>query len=101
LALTLPLYFAGVLGAGDAKLMAALGWVVGLEALLWIQLVSLLFIGLFALLGLACQGQLLAQIKGWYWEGFTLKGQGGVIQTNSLPFGGAIFLAAVAQQLYL
>jgi len=100
LVLMMPFYFAGVLGAGDAKLLAALGLVLGTEALVWIQLLSLLFAGLFAMLVLASQGQLLAQFKGWYWSGFSLKGQSGVMQTDSLPFGGAVFLAALAQQFY-
>jgi len=100
LLLTLPFYFAGVLGAGDAKLLAACGLVLGMAGLLLLQLLSLLFIGFFALLWFICRGQLMAQLKVWYCCGFSLKGQSGVMQADSLPFGGAIFLAALAQQLY-
>lgn len=100
LLLTLPFYFAGVLGAGDAKLLAACGLVLGIGGLLLIQLLSLIFIGFFALLWFICRGQLMAQLKIWYCCGFSLKGQSGVMQAGSLPFGGAIFLAALAQQLY-
>ncbi len=104
LALTLPFYLAGSLGAGDAKLLAACGWVLGPVGLIEVQLFSLLFMGFFALLWFICRGQLLAQLKVWYWCGFSLKSQSGAagqIQADSLPFGGAIFLAALAQQFYL
>jgi len=100
LLLTVPFYLMGVLGAGDAKLLAACGLVLGIDGILLIQLLSLIFIGFFALLWFICRGQLMAQLKVWYCCGFSLKGQPGVMQVDSLPFGGAIFLAALAQQLY-
>ena len=42
----------------------------------------------------------MVQLKVWYCCGFNLKGKSVVMHADSLPFGGAIFLAALAQQLY-
>ncbi|GAA4499523.1 prepilin peptidase [Pseudaeromonas paramecii] len=98
LALSLPCYAMGLLGAGDAKLLAACGAVLGWPGFIWLQLASWLFIGVLSLLWLLSHG--LLQRLCWHW-----RHPAGVVaefkaQTVRLPFGGALFLAALAQQFY-
>jgi len=102
LAMSLPFYMLGVLGAGDAKLLAVCGWVLGPIAFVWVQLFSLVCIGLFACLQLIYQGQFLGQLRWWYVCGFTHyeRDSTGALKSQRLPMGGAIFLAVLSQQLY-
>lgn len=60
--LTIP-YLSGGIGAGDVKLMGAVGSVLGAKAVFGILMLSFLFGGAFALLLLASQGLLTGACK--------------------------------------
>lgn len=98
LALSLPCYALGLLGAGDAKLLAACGAVLGWPGFIWLQLASWLFIGALSLLWLLSQGRLSRWVGSWRHPAAAVAES--KAEPVRLPFGGALFLAALAQQFY-
>ena len=72
LAVFLPFMVLGGMGAGDVKLMAALGALLGPANVLGLALVAALAGGLLALLRVAWEGRLRATVRGiaellWFW----------------------------------
>ncbi|WP_409422129.1 prepilin peptidase [Pseudaeromonas sp. ZJS20] len=98
LALNLPCYAFGLMGAGDAKLLAACGAVLGWSGFIWLQLASWLFLGVLSLLWLLSHGQL--QRLFWHRRHSATAAAELKAETVRLPFGGALFLAALVQQFY-
>lgn len=62
IAVLLPLVLMGVIGAGDMKLLAAFGAVVGWSAVIDVAILSLIWGALFGLLQVILQGQLMATL---------------------------------------
>lgn len=107
LALMLGPYLSGLMGAGDVKLMAAVGALLGpgpgLEAFLYACLAG----GIYALAVLARRRDLLARLARSLWNAFwlfltTLRFQYAPVRAEGLPklcYGVAIAAGAVAQVL--
>jgi len=105
LLLFFPFFALGGLGAGDVKLVAALGAWVGLPAILWVAFYTAIAGGVLALLAAAHHGLLGATLRNlWllltHWrvagpgplDGLTLKTASGPRLPYSLPIAAGVFL---------
>ncbi|MEJ2541401.1 MAG: prepilin peptidase [Gemmatimonadota bacterium] len=103
LAVTLPVYAVGALGAGDAKLLAAVGAFMGAGSLLSVMLYAGLAGGLLGLLSAARRGVLipvLLETKNWFIHAVTLgrHGRRHTIddpEASTIPYGVAIAAGAM------
>lgn len=104
LGLSILLHLFGVFGAGDAKLLAALGAAVGYPDILSLIAVSVIFTGIFGIARLACYGELSGMLVRW--KNAVIFHSYEPAKTNStaasgIPMGGAILLATLFYHFYL
>lgn len=98
------LHLWGVFGAGDAKLLASLGTVVGFPDIFLLIAVSIFFVGLFGVFRLACYGELKDFLTRWKDAVFFRNYQppnATSIAASGVPMGGAILLATMYCHFYL
>ncbi|NRB38777.1 MAG: prepilin peptidase [Pseudomonadales bacterium] len=62
----IPFYIKGCMGAGDVKLMAAIGCTLGIKITLFASLYTLIAGGFIALLWLAVGGELITQLRRYF-----------------------------------
>lgn len=104
LSICLFLHMLGVFGAGDAKLLASLGTVVGFPDIILVIAVSILIAGLLGLFRLACYGELKDLAERWkhaiiYRTYEPPKATS--MAASAIPMGGAILLATMYCHFYL
>lgn len=87
----LPLVLAKVIGAGDMKLFAAFGAVVGWSIIIDVAILSLVWGAVFGLIQVAVKGQLVATFKNMF-ALISMKDRKS-IQLHKMPFTIAIFFA--------
>ncbi|MGF1734566.1 prepilin peptidase [Photobacterium satsumensis] len=98
------LYSSGLFGAGDAKLLASLGIILGPFHILILIAFSIAFSGLLSILRLSCYGELLPMLSRWYQSmkiGYYLKPDSNTVASGAVPMGGAILLATVFCEFYM
>ncbi len=86
MAILLPLVLLGVIGAGDMKLMAAFGAVVGWNAVINVAILSLIWGALFGLLQVILQGQLKATLGNMIAVLSSSKEQRAKLELHKIPF---------------
>ncbi|MGR2769435.1 A24 family peptidase [Photobacterium ganghwense] len=100
----IPFYALGMFGAGDAKLLASLGIIIGYPNIIHLIAITLVFSGLICLLRLACSGELLPFIKRWiqsFQYGVYIRPSQLSVAASGMPMGGAILLATTYYYLYI
>jgi prepilin peptidase CpaA len=94
----LPLVLAGMVGAGDMKLMAAFGIAAGWESVFPVALFSLFWGALFGLIQVALGGQMTALLKN---IGSIVTGRGREnVQVHKIPFTVAIAVGWLTHLVY-
>lgn len=104
LIICLSLYAMGLFGAGDAKLLASLGIILGPYNLIVLIAISITFAGLLSLTRLTCYGELKPMLSRWYQSlkiGYYLKPDSNTVASSAVPMGGAILLATVFCEFYM
>ena len=104
LTISMALYKFGLFGAGDAKLLASLGFFVGPYNSITLISISILFSGLLALCRLACYGELKEMLVWWFrsfMAGHYFRPQSNTIAISAVPMGGSILLSTVYCHFYL
>lgn len=96
LALLLPLFLLRGMGAGDVKLMAALGALKGPEFVYFTCLWAAVFGGVVALAGLTRSGKLGLALTHLYYFKFLPAADGSFITAGRIPYAPAIALGAFA-----
>ena len=100
LALMLPGYLLGGTGAGDVKLMAAVGALLGAEGVLWAFLYTTIAGGVIALLVATLRGRLRATVDETMWLVLSRGANAAAIEdpkvNNRFPYAPAIAIGAVA-----
>jgi prepilin peptidase CpaA len=103
LALMLPGHVLGATGAGDVKLLAATGTLLGPAGVLWAFLYTLLAGGAIALLVALCRGRLRKTIDALTWLVFTRGANAHEIEqtgtNNRFAYAPAIAIGAVLAAL--
>ncbi|MGF1703667.1 A24 family peptidase [Photobacterium makurazakiensis] len=104
LALCLALYYKKVFAAGDAKLLASLGFITGVEGAVLLVAVSIVFSGVISLLIVMVNGEGIQTYQRYkiallYSE--YIAPPKGSISSSSVPMGGAILLATLFCEFYL
>ncbi|MGF1682442.1 prepilin peptidase [Photobacterium minamisatsumaniensis] len=104
LALCLALYYKKVFAAGDAKLLASLGFITGIEGAVLLVAVSIVFSGIISLLIVMVNGEGMQTYQRYkiallYSE--YIAPPKGSISSSSVPMGGAILLATLFCEFYL
>jgi len=104
LLISILLHIVGLFGAGDAKLLAALGTIVGYPNIILLIAMAVLTAGCLAVLRLACYGELFNMLKRWrdsFFYRIYLPPQTNSIAASAVPMGGAILLATIYCEFYL
>ena len=98
------LHSIGLFGAGDAKLLASLGTIVGFPGIIIVIAVSIISASILSLFRLACYGELNDLIRRWK-DTIILRSYQppkiNSIAADSIPMGGAILLATMYCHFYL
>ncbi|MGF1759194.1 A24 family peptidase [Photobacterium sagamiensis] len=104
LLISILLHIAGLFGAGDAKLLAALGAIVGYPNIILLIAMAVLTAGSLAVLRLACYGELINLFKRWrdllVYRTYQPP-QPNSVASSAVPMGGAILLATIYCEFYL
>ena len=99
LGLMLPAYLFGATGAGDVKLMAAVGALLGPEGVLWAFLYSAIAGGAIAIIVAALRGRLRQTIDGTMWLVLTKGATAAAIEdpqaNNRFAYAPAIAIGAI------
>ncbi|MDX1302214.1 A24 family peptidase [Photobacterium sp.] len=104
LLISILLHIVGLFGAGDAKLLAALGAIVGYPNIILLIAMAVLTAGSLAVLRLACYGELLNMLKRWrdvLIYRIYQPSQPNSVAAGAVPMGGAILLATIYCEFYL
>lgn len=94
----LPLFAVGIVGAGDVKLLCAVGAVAGYPAIIRIALYSFVFCGLMFLVYLLFQNKAWRMLRD-FWKGFIFFASTGRLPASDrsraikLPMAGCVFAA--------
>ena len=100
----LLLHALGIFGAGDAKLLAALGTVVGFPDIILIIAVSILAAGVLSFFRIACYGELNDLARRWkntvIYRSYEPP-KANSVAAGGVPMGGAILLATMYCHFYL
>lgn len=102
--ITIFLYSINVFGAGDAKLLASLGFIVGYPNIITLIATAIIFSGLLSVLRLICHGELASMLSRWKYSlfaGFYEKPESNSVAAGAVPMGGAILLAYMYCYFYL
>ncbi|WEM45628.1 A24 family peptidase (plasmid) [Photobacterium sp. DA100] len=104
LSICIILFYIGLFGAGDAKLLASLGIFFGPSNIIILIAVAVGFAGLLSLSRLSCYGELTPMLSRWCQSiklGCYLKPEANTTASSAVPMGGAILLATVFCEFYL
>jgi len=94
MALLLPFYAAGVIGAGDVKLLGGLGALLGPQSLVSVAVYGAIVGGVVSILILAWQGRLLTALSGMLID-HRLPARDGPRASYGLAFGGGVLLSLI------
>lgn len=104
LAICMFLHRVGIFGAGDAKLLASLGTIVGFPDIILLIAVAILTAGTLSLLRLACYGEFNDLINRWrnaiLYRNYQPPSTN-TVASSAIPMGGAILLATMYCHFYL
>ncbi|WP_036799743.1 A24 family peptidase [Photobacterium marinum] len=98
------LHAVGLFGAGDAKLLASLGTIIGFPNIILLIALAIFTAGLLSILRLACYGEFKDLCLRWFNVIFYKNYQSpetGSIALSAIPMGGAILLATMFCHFYL
>jgi len=104
LLISILLHVVGLFGAGDAKLLAALGTIVGYPNIILLIAMAILTAGCLAVLRLACYGEFFSLLQRWrdaFFYHIYQPPQTNSIAASAVPMGGAILLATIYCEFYL
>ncbi|MGF1793668.1 A24 family peptidase [Photobacterium profundum] len=104
LLVSIILHYLGLFGAGDAKLLAALGIVVGFPNILLLISMSVIFSGALSLLLMICKHEFIPNFRRWVniiVYQFYQSPKSDSIAVNAVPMGGAILLATLYCEFYM
>jgi prepilin peptidase CpaA len=104
LLVSIILHYLGLFGAGDAKLLAALGIVVGFPNILLLISMSVVFSGALSLLLMICKHEFIPNFRRWAnitVYRFYQSPKADSIAINAVPMGGAILLATLYCEFYM
>ncbi|WP_299013374.1 prepilin peptidase [uncultured Photobacterium sp.] len=104
LIICLFLHYVGVFGAGDAKLLASLGTIVGFPYIILLISVAIFTAGFLSLLRLTCYGEFNDLCRRWCNAIIYKNYQAPKINSvasSAVPMGGAILLATMFCHFYL
>lgn len=100
LAILLPLYFLRAMGAGDVKLLAALGAIVGPLELVSIAVYSALVGGVVAAVMLAARGRLSLALDEMFVQ-HALPSRSGMTAPYAVAIASGVYLAVLAPHLVI
>jgi len=98
------LHYVGIFGAGDAKLLASLGTIVGFPNIILLIATAILTAGILSLLRLICYGEFSDLVNRWrnaiIYQNYQPP-KTNTIASSAIPMGGAILLATMYCHFYL